>query len=1136
MNRRHLTMKGMRLIAALALAVMLVPVGAFADAASDGQGTAPEAVQSSADAVAQDATDQSVDQQAIDRIATEDATQDIAATPEDVQVSDEVAEAATTMDEPATESAAIEISAISDTSEDQIITPAADTYTVTFTSNGTTYKTETVYSDATAIEPANPGIPSGYSSFIGWYLKSANGTIASIPFDFSTSITSDTELVAKFSDNWAVLFKDANGKVIQTQEIANGGIASDIGSSMIVAPAGYAFDCWYNGSSAYDFSTPVTSNLTLTPHFEKSHYVWFVTNGSAVSSQGVVSGGYATEPVAPTRAGYDFAHWSISADDSTGAFDFSATPITDDTVLYAIWTPATVNYTVVYWFEKPNITGEPGTEPSNYAYKMSETKTAVAGSTVAPVAADLQGIDYGVFDHSDSEVVAGNGTTVVNVYFKRAIYTITFDLGAGNSMTFLDGSGTYTGSEYSISVKYEQDVSAIWPSEKTVTFTDVAQPTYRFGGWYSPANWANTAFVTHRFTVTSQILGNHTTATTIATEALWEGSESHQANYWFEKLDTDTGSGETTTTFNGKTYVLSDYTQPVSFVGTLYPKDIRGVEFVGGYIPGTYNGYYTGSDGYTYHEGVGDGVAHTDYDLFYDRDVAMISFNTMGGTAIDSVGNIKWETPLANYKPADPTREGYTFKGWYLDADCNTAYDWATATMPLDGVTLFAAWEPSAFTANFYTHEGDDIPVVSQGVAQDGYIIDPGTYVIGHGYGGYGQFLGWYWYLPGTDGALKLGYGWETPVSSDVVLFGEWKTAGFTMKYLAGDGSGTVPTDANEYALDVLAPVASGDSLTPPQDKTFVGWQVAYNGKGTGAVYYPNETIQMDADTTMIAYYVTSSSLAQLDFDANYQGADPQTETWTVAQNSSVVLPDSMFTRTGYTFVGWNTRADGTGTAYAPSNSYLVSGKTQTLYAQWSANPDTIYTVEYYLVGADGATAQLSDRQVFRGATGVPISIDGAGKYDGYVYQPDFNQNGMVTVSSGIIAADGSLILKLYYTPETATPPATTPDDTSPATTPVDTPIVTTTATVAASPTPTSGAEAVSVEQTPLAAGNTKTPVCWVHWLMLLGIMLTIIYGAVVIIRRHNYSDDLRSREDHILGTDGETDQTVPVGTVAKEA
>lgn len=70
-------------------------------------------------------------------------------------------------------------------------------------------------------------------------------------------------------------------------------------------------------------------------------------------------------------------------------------------------------------------------------------------------------------------------------------------------------------------------------------------------------------------------------------------------------------------------------------------------------------------------------------------------------------------------------------------------------------------------------------------------------------------------------------------------------------------------------------------------------------------------------------------------FNANGGVGNPYTQSWTT--NAQKALIANQFTRSGYTFSGWNTLQNGTGDSYAPGANYTFSTN-QTLYAQWTAN------------------------------------------------------------------------------------------------------------------------------------------------------------------------------------------------------
>ena len=60
--------------------------------------------------------------------------------------------------------------------------------------------------------------------------------------------------------------------------------------------------------------------------------------------------------------------------------------------------------------------------------------------------------------------------------------------------------------------------------------------------------------------------------------------------------------------------------------------------------------------------------------------------------------------------------------------------------------------------------------------------------------------------------------------------------------------------------------------------------------------------------------------------------------------DQEVEVAENGFSKTGYTFSGWNTAADGSGDAYAAGNTYKLTAGEDKLYAQWTANT---YTVKF---------------------------------------------------------------------------------------------------------------------------------------------------------------------------------------------
>lgn len=212
--------------------------------------------------------------------------------------------------------------------------PAPVTHTVTFDSaGGSTIPAQTVTDGAAAIDPGTP-TREGYT-FTGWLLDGK-------PFDFATPITGDITLTAGWEESGepaptihTVTFDDGTGNTV-TVNVQEGETVQEPS-----APSrdGYEFTGWLLDGTPYDFTTPVTGDITLTAGWEKTaepvttFTVSFRTNGgTAVEQQTITEGGTVEKPMDPTRDGYTFTGWLLDGQ----PYDFT-TPITGNIVLDAAW-------------------------------------------------------------------------------------------------------------------------------------------------------------------------------------------------------------------------------------------------------------------------------------------------------------------------------------------------------------------------------------------------------------------------------------------------------------------------------------------------------------------------------------------------------------------------------------------------------------------------------------------------------------------------------------------------------------------------------------------------------------------------------------------------------------------------------
>lgn len=108
---------------------------------------------------------------------------------------------------------------------------------------------------------------------------------------------------------------------------------------------------------------------------------------------------------------------------------------------------------------------------------------------------------------------------------------------------------------------------------------------------------------------------------------------------------------------------------------------------------------------------------------------------------------------------------------------------------------------------------------------------------------------------------------------------------------------------------------------------TFTGWNT--KADGTGANYADGATVKFDVDTTLYAQWTQKPVIT-----FNVNGGEGTMSAQTVNPNESAALPANTFTRADYDFAGWNTKADGSGMAYADKEN-ITTNENVTLYAQW---------------------------------------------------------------------------------------------------------------------------------------------------------------------------------------------------------
>lgn len=248
------------------------------------------------------------------------------------------------------------------------------------------------------------------------------------------------------------------------------------------------------------------------------------------------------------------------------------------------------------------------------------------------------------------------------------------------------------------------------------------------------------------------------------------------------------------------------------------------------------------------------------------------------------------------------------------------------------------------------------------------------------------------YYVSGT--AVRLYQNATKGGSIKIMVASGFKITAFTVTTTSGDGDGPSAylvdggTEAGTWADGTTSHAVTGINAT-----SYVEF---YNKGGSSST--------RSYVVSFSATYASAGSTYTLTYDGNgstggsapTDGSSPYTPPATV----TVLGNTGSLVKTGSIFAGWNTAADGSGTAYSPGNTFSISANT-TLYAQWTP----VYTVTYSGNGNTGGTAPTDGNTYANGATVTVLANTGTLTKTGYTF------SGWNTASDGTgtdYAASGS--------------------------------------------------------------------------------------------------------------------------------
>jgi uncharacterized repeat protein (TIGR02543 family) len=188
--------------------------------------------------------------------------------------------------------------------------------------------------------------------------------------------------------------------------------------------------------------------------------------------------------------------------------------------------------------------------------------------------------------------------------------------------------------------------------------------------------------------------------------------------------------------------------------------------------------------------------------------------------------------------------------------------------------------------------------------------------------------------------------------------------------------SGVAPVDGSSpYITGSTVTVLGNTGSLAKTGYTFAGWNSAANGSGTS--YSPTNTFVINANTTLYAQWtsvVPTTYTVTYNGNTNTSGVAPVdgSSPYTAGSTVTVLGNSGSLAKTGYTFSEWNSAANGSGTSYSPTNTFVINANT-TLYAQWTAVAPTTYTVTYNGNGNSLGTAPTDGSSPYTSGSTVTV-------------------------------------------------------------------------------------------------------------------------------------------------------------------
>lgn len=503
--------------------------------------------------------------------------------------------------------------------------------------------------------------------------------------------------------------------------------------------------------------------------------------------------------------------------------------------------------------------GGSGNIPSN-TYTIGSTYGSLPAGPTPPTGYTFEGWYTAVSGGSKvtASSIVSSGITTLYARYKAKVYTISFDSCSGS------------------------DVSSLSASYGT-TYGTLPTPTrtgYTFAGWYTAASGG------------TQITSSGTVTNNITLYAHWT------ANKYTVKFDGNGGSDP------DAIKVTYDSTY-----GTLPTPTRTGYKFLGWFTAKTNGTRVKASTKVT--------ITATQQLYAHWQGISVtVSFDSNGGSDVASI-TVTYDGTYGTLPV--PTRDGYTFLGWFTAKTDGTKVADTTKVTATADQTLYALWEGAPIETRFDVCGGSGT-------------VPSRTYTVGEVFGsipagptpptGY-KFTGWFRTKSGGYRIAKS----SIVKPTDKILYAQYQPKTFTVTF---DSTGGSYASSKTVTYDeIYGPM---NSPTRP-GYVFRGW---FTEKIGGTQKAPYTKVTITSDITLYAHWERET--VTVHFDSNGGSGQVSDVTYTIGETFGT-LPNAPKAPAGYTFAGWfRTKSGG----FRIAKSSIVQATDTVLYAHWTGGTITV--------------------------------------------------------------------------------------------------------------------------------------------------------------------------------------------------